>query len=111
TGSLTYATTTARDAEAIAWLMRSGATVGMLDRYLRPALDDTQRGILVDLLAATRAHHIGGVEVAISVVSLSKATSALSVIASQACAVGRADAYFALFVIGDRGVQVVGRSN
>jgi tRNA nucleotidyltransferase (CCA-adding enzyme) len=111
TGSLTYATTTPRDAEAIAWLMHSGARVSVLDRYLRPALDEKQRAVLVDLLSATVEHRVGGVTVAVSVVSMPKATSGLSVITSQAQSVGSAEAFFALFVIRDRSVQVVGRSN
>ena len=111
TGSLTYATTTPRDAEALAWLMSCGAKVSMLDRYLRPALDRAHRAVLVQLLDGMQEHQVCGVDVAISTVSMRKPTGGLSVVTSQACAVAQAEAFFGLFVLGERGVQVVGRSN
>jgi tRNA nucleotidyltransferase (CCA-adding enzyme) len=111
TGSLTYATTTPRDAEALAWLMGSGAKVSMLDRYLRPALDPAQQSVLIDLLGGIEEHPIAGIDVAISTVTMEETIGGLSVVTSQACAVGRAEAFFGLFVLGERGVQVVGRSN
>lgn len=111
TGSLTYASTTPRDAEAVAWLLRSGASLSVLNRYLRPALDAAQRDVLAELLGTAQTHRVGGVEVAMSIVTMRKAVNGLSIVTSQACELTDAAAFFGIFVIGRRGVQIVGRSS
>src|SRR5918996_1901678 len=46
TGSLTYRTTTQRDAEALAWCLRHGASQDALARFLRMPLADDERELL-----------------------------------------------------------------
>jgi tRNA nucleotidyltransferase (CCA-adding enzyme) len=51
TGSLLYASTTARDAEAVGYLLEQGASLEIAARYLNPALSDEQRQVYDRLLA------------------------------------------------------------
>ena len=46
TGSLSFPTSTPRDARALAWLMEQGAELTVVKRYLAPPLDERQRQLL-----------------------------------------------------------------
>ncbi len=63
TGSLTYASTTHRDIEALAACVRLGANQEQLARYLRGPLTREQRDLLRRLLSAREEHMIGGLRV------------------------------------------------
>jgi tRNA nucleotidyltransferase (CCA-adding enzyme) len=110
TGSLTYASTTDRDADAVAWLLRAGASLSMLNRYLRPTLSERQRDLLARMLSSVESVRVGAVDIELATVSLPKSMGGLSVVTTQACQLGDAAAFFALFEVGSRGVQLVGRS-
>ncbi len=66
TGSLSFASTTQRDAEAIAWCLRHGARLEELGHFLRPALGDEERELLGELLASIRPVQAAGVELLIA---------------------------------------------
>jgi len=66
TGSLSFASTTQRDAEAIAWCLRHGARLGELAHFLRPALGEEERELLRKLMKSTRAVRAAGVELLIA---------------------------------------------
>jgi tRNA nucleotidyltransferase (CCA-adding enzyme) len=66
TGSLTFASTTQRDAEALAWCLRHDARLGELGHFLRPALGDEERELLGELLASARPVRTAGVELLIA---------------------------------------------
>ena len=66
TGSLTFATTTTRDAEALAYCMRAGADTELLEKWLTNALTPAQRITLAGALeTAGRASHCGGIGAAL----------------------------------------------
>src|SRR5205807_4857306 len=56
TGSLTYASTTRRDAEAIAWCLRHGARQDVLATFLRTPLSEEERALLNQLLEVAETH-------------------------------------------------------
>ncbi|MGD0272146.1 MAG: CBS domain-containing protein [Gaiellaceae bacterium] len=66
TGSLTFASTTQRDAEALAWCLRHGARLEELGHFLRPALGDEELELLGELLASIRPVQAAGVELLIA---------------------------------------------
>jgi tRNA nucleotidyltransferase (CCA-adding enzyme) len=66
TGSLSFASTTQRDAEAIAWCLRHGARLDELIHFLRPALDEEERELLGELLGSIRSVRSEGVELLIA---------------------------------------------
>ncbi len=53
TGSLTYDTSTARDAQAAAWLMGQGAQLGIVRRFLEIPLTEAQQALYQRLQAGT----------------------------------------------------------
>ena len=111
TGSLTYAGSGARDAEALAWLMRTGANLGVLNRYLKHGLRGEQRTLLARVLDAAIVERIGSLDVVIAAVDLERQVSDLGEIVSRAAEQQRAPATFAIFSIAGRRVQVVARSS
>jgi tRNA nucleotidyltransferase (CCA-adding enzyme) len=66
TGSLGYAGTTIRDAEALAWCMRHGASQEMVAQYLHTPLAERERALLDALVAALEPHEAGGHEVLVA---------------------------------------------
>jgi tRNA nucleotidyltransferase (CCA-adding enzyme) len=69
TGSLTYATTTQRDAEALAWCLRHGATQDLLAEFLHTPLLEGERELLNALLDSLEPVDVGGVELLVAAVS------------------------------------------
>jgi tRNA nucleotidyltransferase (CCA-adding enzyme) len=69
TGSLTYPTSTQRDAEALAWCLRHGARQELLAEFLHTPLTEDERELLSALLAELRPHELAGVEVLVSALS------------------------------------------
>ena len=69
TGSLSYAGVSLRDAEALAWCLRHGASQAMVAQYLHAPLGETERRLLDALLAAAETHRIDGFDVLVSAVS------------------------------------------
>ncbi len=111
TGSLTFASTTARDARAAAWLLERGASLKMVNRYLSRSLSSDQRGVLSQMLGAVEVIEIGGVEVGFVTVALDKPISGLAEVTTQVLQLEGHDALFALFPIErKKTVQVIARA-
>src|SRR6186713_2248553 len=66
TGSLGYSGTTIRDAEALAWCMRHGASQEMVAQYLHTPLAERERALLDALVAGLEPHEVGGHEVLVT---------------------------------------------
>jgi tRNA nucleotidyltransferase (CCA-adding enzyme) len=69
TGSLSYAGVSLRDAEALAWCLRHGASQAMVAQYLHAPLGEKERGLLDALLAAAETHRVDGFDVLVSAIS------------------------------------------
>ncbi|MGH3005697.1 MAG: CBS domain-containing protein [Gaiellaceae bacterium] len=69
TGSLSYAGVGLRDAEALAWCLRHGASQEMVAQYLHSPLAEGERALLDALLAALETHSAGGFDVLFSAVA------------------------------------------
>jgi tRNA nucleotidyltransferase (CCA-adding enzyme) len=69
TGSLTYPTTTQRDAEALAWCLRHGARQEAVAEYLNTPLLQEERELLDALLAAAKTVTVSGLGVLVTTVS------------------------------------------
>ncbi|MFO7571216.1 MAG: CBS domain-containing protein [Gaiellaceae bacterium] len=68
TGSLTYASTTQRDVDAVAWCLRHGARQELVSEYLHTPLTAGERDLLQALLAALEPIDAGGDEVLVAAV-------------------------------------------
>ena len=68
TGSLTYRTATQRDAEALAWCLRHGASQDALARFLRMPLADDERELLSALLDSAERVDVDGADLLVAAV-------------------------------------------
>ena len=93
TGSLTYASTTHRDIEALAACVRLGANQEQLARYLRGPLTREQRELLDLLMAARKEHAVGGLRVVAAAAHAGRYVEDVSALVSR---VGDAVAWDAL---------------
>ncbi len=69
TGSLTYPTTTQRDADALAWCLRHGARQDLVAEYLHTPLAAPERALLHALVDALEPVAVGGEELLLAAVS------------------------------------------
>lgn len=69
TGSLTYATTTERDVEALAWCLRHGARQEAVGTYLHAPLGEDERAVLDALLSECSTYRVAGLDVLVAGVS------------------------------------------
>jgi tRNA nucleotidyltransferase (CCA-adding enzyme) len=66
TGSLTFISTTQRDAEAAAWLISQGAQLNIVSDFLSRELTPEQVGVLKELIEGATSYDINGVRVVIT---------------------------------------------
>jgi tRNA nucleotidyltransferase (CCA-adding enzyme) len=67
TGSLTYPGATAYDAEAVAWLMASGADLEVVNQFLARTLEPEQRALLSQLTDSLEMWDVNGQQIAVGV--------------------------------------------
>ncbi|MHB9112647.1 MAG: CBS domain-containing protein [Thermoleophilia bacterium] len=109
TGSLTFPTTTPRDAEALALCMRLGASQGLIGKYLHNPLSDDQRELMLQLIDELEQNTIGDVEVFIAAFHSPRYVEGLSVVAHKIMDVTDCQALIIMVEMEDR-IFVVGRS-
>jgi tRNA nucleotidyltransferase (CCA-adding enzyme) len=68
TGSLTYSTSTQRDADALAWCLRHGARQDLVAAYLHTPLAAGERDLLQHLMDALESVDAGGEEVLVAAI-------------------------------------------
>jgi tRNA nucleotidyltransferase (CCA-adding enzyme) len=83
TGSLTYAATTQRDADALAWCLRHGARQEEVATYLHTTLAPEERELLGRLLDSLDTATIAGVEVVLAAASAAPADVSVSTLAHK----------------------------
>jgi tRNA nucleotidyltransferase (CCA-adding enzyme) len=109
TGCLTYEGTTPEDCEAAARLLRAGADLGIVARFLPGDLDAAQIALLDELLQGAAHIDVHGADVVLTQASTERHVVGLGEIASRAAGILGARAFFALVRMTDR-VFVAGRS-
>lgn len=111
TGSLTYATSTARDARCLAWLMEAeqGVNLEVLHQFLRHPLSEKQRSLLDELNEQSECLAIAGHTIVIAQAVAPGLREELSVLAHRLREQHEAAAVFLVVALNDI-VQVVARS-
>ncbi|MFO7632788.1 MAG: CBS domain-containing protein, partial [Caldilinea sp.] len=111
TGNLTYASTTSRDAAALAWLLEPacGVNLSEVNEFLHHPVTDEQRRLLQVLMDACEYLEIEGHSVIITMASAPAFTDELSTLAARLRDFHEPDALFLVVDLGDM-VQVVARS-
>src|SRR5437764_8239971 len=83
TGSLTYASSTQRDADALAWCLRRGARQEVLATFLRTPLSEEERALMTALLESAETHVESGVEIHVAAVSWPRYVEGISHLAHK----------------------------
>ncbi len=83
TGSLTYATSTQRDADALSWCLRHGARQDLIAAYLHTPLSAGERDLLNHLLEALEPIGTGGEELLLAAVRWPKYVDGISNLAHK----------------------------
>ena len=109
TGSLTYATTTQRDIDALSWCLRHGARQDLVNEYLHAPLAVEERGLLQALLDTLEPVEAGGEEVLVGALAWPEYVDGVSNLAHKIVDVTDARA-IVLLVEMDARVFVVVRS-
>ncbi|HSV85402.1 MAG TPA: CBS domain-containing protein, partial [Levilinea sp.] len=109
TGSLTYTSTTARDAQAVAYLLDQGASLRLAIEYLNPPLSIEQRRVYEQLLSASETHVINDHHIVIACARLAEMVEEISSIAHKMRDLLDPDALL-LLVHTTEGVRLVARS-
>jgi tRNA nucleotidyltransferase (CCA-adding enzyme) len=107
TGSLSYAGVSLRDAEALAWCLRHGASQDMVAQYLHAPLSEGERALLDALLAALETHEAAGFEVLVAAVRWPEYVDGVSNLAHKIIDVTDARALVCLVEMDDRVFCVV----
>ena len=85
TGSLTYPSATAYDAEAVAFLMASGADMEVVNQFLTRTLTDAQGALLEGLLATLETWDVHGQQVAVGWAEVTQYVDSASVVTHYLC--------------------------
>ncbi len=102
TGSLTFPETTTRDAEALSWCLRHGASQDLVAEYLHTPLLQDERELLAALLDALETREAAGVEVLVAAVRWPAEDVSVSHLASKLVDLTDAKALVCLVEMGDR---------
>jgi tRNA nucleotidyltransferase (CCA-adding enzyme) len=102
TGSLTYPTTTQRDADALAWCLRHGALQELLASFLHTPLGDDERELLGALMESLEGDRVAGVELLIAAVSWPRHVDGVSNLAHKIADLTDTRALVLLVEMGDR---------
>lgn len=109
TGSLTFASTTVRDAHAAAFCVAHGASMGTLRYFLNMPLTREQLAIFSSLMTHMRSEEHNSIRFGFATVTLNKSLAGLSELVNKALNLQGYDAAFAMFVKGTT-VSLIGRS-
>ncbi len=108
TGSLTFVSTTERDALAAAYLISQGANLNILSDFLSRELTAEQISILNDLLKSAQQYDINGVNVVIAAMATPHYVPDLAVLAHKMRDMESLDALFLVVQMEDK-TQIIGR--
>ncbi len=110
TGCLTYSGTTEKDAACVAFLLKHGADLAIINDYIRPKMNDDQVGLLEDLIKDAHTITVGGAKVVVACATRAKYFDGLASLTRKLTEVESADAAFSIVYMRDK-VHIVGRSD
>lgn len=109
TGCLLFPSTTVRDIEAVAYLLKKGANLNIVSQFLKEELSKEEISLLNELLNSLQEHIIEGLRVHIAYGMLEEYRD-ISHIAHKTMDIIDTDALFIIISIADK-ILIIGRSN
>lgn len=109
TGSLLFTSTTYRDVEAVAYLLRQGADLSVVASFMEEPFSDEQRQLLHKLLADVKRYRVNGLDIVVATGTEKGFISGLDVVTHHLMEVVPGDAIFVAVIMQGK-AQVVARS-
>jgi len=109
TGSLTFASTTARDFEAVSYLLKKGAHLEIIPTFISREMDARQVQLLHDLLTSLRVNNIHGIPVATALASTEDYVGELALLVHKMMDMENLNALFVMVRMEER-IILVARS-
>jgi len=109
TGCLTFSTTTARDAEAVAYLLSQGANLSVVADFIGRPLTESQKSLLNTLILSAEHYLINGVKVLVTKTSIDEFVGGLALLTHKLGEIESLDVIIAVVQMEDR-VHMVARS-
>ena len=110
TGSLTFASTTARDIRACAWLVERGASLNIAADFLNQPLSEEQRGLYNRLIDSVKTHTIHGFNIILTFAEAKGFKDEISTIAHKLRDLYDPAGLFVIIELKDQ-IQLVARSS
>jgi len=109
TGSLAYASTTPRDVEAAAWLLRAGADLNLVSATLRHPLDPDQIAVMNDLLQNSETRYLDGRKVLLAASTFDRYRGDLADVVHKLAELEGLDAVLVAVAMEEK-IEIIGRS-
>jgi len=109
TGSFAFSSTTARDLEAGAFVIESGADLNMVTETLRRPLDPDAIALLNDFLEHSEVHYLEGCKVLVATSTIDRRRGEAAGVVHMLAELEGVDAVIVAVMMDDR-VEVIGRS-
>lgn len=109
TGSLTFATTTPRDAKAVAFLLSQGAKLSVVADFIDRPLSESQKNLLNKLIVSSETYDINGVKILMTKGETEEYIGGLALLVHKLIDVANIDVAIAVVQMDDR-VHMVARS-
>ncbi len=109
TGSLLFSSTTPRDLEAAAYVLRAGADLKVVSDTLRRPLNPEEVALLDDLLRSSETYYLEGYKVLVAFSTYDRYRGDLAELVHKLAELEGVDAVIAAFAMEEK-VQVIGRS-
>jgi tRNA nucleotidyltransferase (CCA-adding enzyme) len=109
TGSLAYASTTPRDLDAAAFVLRAGADLNVVSDTLRSHLDPDQVALLNDLLHSSETYYLEGRKVLLAMSAYDRYRGDLADVVHKLAEMEGLDAVVAAVAMDDK-IEIIGRS-
>jgi len=110
TGCLTYGGTTELDAACVAYLLKYGADLAIVNDFIHPKLNEPQTELLQDLIKSSRVLSVHDAKVVLATATRDKYIDGLASLTRKLTEIESADAAFTIVHMRDR-VHLVGRSD
>lgn len=110
TGSLLFPETTAFDVEQAAYLLKAGASLSMVARYVTTYLAPEQQTALENALSNAQVRIVAGAQIAFAIVHAERNVGNLSVIVHRLAQIIKAEALFLIYQT-PQALYVLGRSD
>lgn len=111
TGSLSYPSTTARDAHMAAFLLDNGADLNVVAGYLASALDPRHLDLFGRMLEAVETRQLGGLRLGLCVEDVDKSLTMLPSVVNRIMEIKGLDVAMGIFALGPTRTAVIGRAS